>query len=162
MAATFGPNKGGGLPPLDPNLLAAYVDGMAGQEEVELVEARLASDLALLEELIELRGLCHLKPAPISASMLNQAKALVLAQVTRKTHSQPPLYTWWRHLQWAAAAAAILLACLGSYSIGQVTFRNQQWADSLAASRVSLEIEELISEPSLDIMLAAVNGRNER
>jgi len=153
-----------GLWALDSNVLAAYLDGTAKPDQVEQIESRLAWDTALLEELIELRELGNLEPAAVSPSLLSRAKDLMAAEPTRKTHPQPSetiLYVWWRRFQWAAAAAAVLLACLGGYSVGRVTFSGQRQAETLIASNASLEMEELISDPTLGIVLP-VNSNNGR
>ena len=148
----------------DSNVLAAYLDGTAKPGQIEQIETRLAWDTALLEELIELRGLGDLKPDAVSLSLLSRAKDIMVAEPTHKTGSQLSetiLYAWWRRLQWAAAAAVVLLACLGGYSVGRVTFRGQQQAETLVASNASLEMEELISDSTLGIVLP-VNGNNGR
>ena len=149
---------------LDSNVLATYLDGTAKPDQVEQIESRLAWDTALLKELSELRELGNLEPAAVSPAILSRAKDLMAAEPTRKTQPQPSetiLYAWWRRFQWAAAAAAVLLACLGGYSVGRVTFRGQQRADTLVASNASLQMEELISDPTLGIVLP-VNGHNGR
>ena len=152
------------LSALDSSVLAAYLDGTAKPDQVEQIESRLAWDPVLLEELIELRELGNLEPAAVSPSLLSRAKDLMAAQPTRKTHpqlSETILYAWWRRFQWAAAAAAVLLACLGGYSVGQGTSRVQQRAETLVASNASWQMEELISDPALGIVLP-VNSNNGR
>ena len=150
------------FPALDPNVLAAYLDGTAEPDQVEQIEARMASDPALLEELSELRQLCGPVPAAVSASLLSRAKTLALTKLVPKTPrqlSQPSTYTWWRHLQWAAVAAAVLVTALAGHSVGGATFRGQRRAESVISSRASLDMEELISEPTLGIIVP-VNGNN--
>ena len=152
------------LSALDPNVLAAYLDGTAKPDQIEQIESRLAWDPALLEELIELRELGNLEPAVFSPSLLTRAKDLMTAEPTRKTHPQPSetiLYVWRRRFQWAAAAAAVLLACLGGYSVGRVTVSGQRQAETLVAANASLQMEELISDPALGIVLPVTsnNGR---
>ena len=150
------------LPALDPNVLAAYLDGTAKPTDVAGVEARPVSDPGLLEELIELRGLRDLKPVAVSASVMNRAKAVPatkLAADTGRRLAQPSTYTWWRYLQWAAVAAAVLLSALAGHSVGGATFRGQHRAQSVVSSRASLEMEEFISEPTLGIIVP-VNGNN--
>ena len=137
------------LPDLDPNLLAAYLDGSAQSAEIEHVEALLTTDPLLLEELMALRQMADMDSAPAPASFLHRAKAL-----DRR-------YFWRPRLQWAAAAAAVLLACLIGYSVGGTTLRGQRQAQSLVSSRVSLEVDELISEPAFGIILP-LNDNNGR
>ena len=139
------------LSALDPNLLAAYLDESAKPEQIKQIESRLALEPALLEELIELRQLHDLKPAEVSPSLLERAKALAPAPKLIR-------HTWWRPTRWAAAAA-VLLACLAGYSVGRNTFQGQQYAETLVSARLSQEMEELISEPTLAISLP-LNGKN--
>lgn len=150
------------LPVLDPNVLAAYLDGRAKPAEIVQVETHLVSDPGLLEELIELQGLSHLKPAAVSPSLLSRAKALAPSKIagnTRRQLSQPSTYTWWRHLQRGAVAAAILVSAFLGYNVGGATFRGQHRAQPVVTSRASLEMEEFISEPTLGIIVP-VNGNN--
>ena len=119
-------------PDLDSNLLAAYLDGRADPEQIDEVEARLAGDPGLLEQFTELRGLGDIEPEVVSASLLERAKALVPAGAGLKAHlpfrtriGQSP---WWLRLGHVAAAAAILLASLAGYSVGQATFGGQRRA----------------------------------
>ena len=132
-------------PPLDPNLLAAYLDGSAEPRDVELVEARMAADPALLDEVMALRQIADLESTPAPRAVLNRAKALA--------HR----HTWLPRMRWAAAAAALLLACLMGYSTGQ-GYRNARVSGSMQAS---LEFDQLISEPAMGIILP-LNGSNGR
>ena len=137
------------LPGLDPNLLAAYLQGSAKPEEIELLEASLASNPLLLEEFMALRQISAMDSTPAPASLLRRAKAL--------NHR----YSWRPRFQWAAAAAAVLLACMAGYSVGGATLRGQNQAQSLVSSRASLEVDELIAEPTFGIILP-LNGNNGR
>ena len=142
------------LPALDLNLLAAYLEGSANPKQLEQIESCLASDPALLEELIELRQLGQLKPAEVCPSLLERAKALSPATKLIR-------HSWASPTRWAAAAAAVMLAGLAGYSVGRDTFQGQQYAETLVAARASQEMQELISEPSLAISLP-LNGNNGR
>ncbi len=107
------------LSDLDPNLLAAYLDGKADSAQVQQIEALMASNPALLEETIELRQLQTASPAMVCQAVLDRAKALKQAAPApvRKAGS-------WHRFQWAAAAAAVVFACLGGYTVGQSTAQN--------------------------------------
>lgn len=122
---------------LDPNLLAAYLDGQADPTQVEQIESLLASNPVLLDELIELRQLQDVNPALVSRSVLDQAQALAA------TPYSAPKARSWHHFQWAAAAAAVVLACLGGYSVGQTTFQDQLTAEASLSSQASLELDEM-------------------
>jgi anti-sigma factor RsiW len=150
------------LAPMDANALAAYLDGTARPEEVARVEAHLASDPQLLEEVMELRGLVPVEPAAAPAALLARAKALapVRASVaTRPAAAGGLVRPWLRRLQWAAAAAALVVASLGGYSFGEGTFRDRLRADASAAAASFQGVEELISEPILGVP-DEVNGEN--
>jgi hypothetical protein len=148
-------------PPLDPNALAAYLDGTAEPELVERIEARMASDGALLEEVMELRGLPSVEAGPAPESVLRQAKALVSPAARA---ALPPAgmviraQAWWRRVQWAAAAAVVVVSCLGGYGFGRDTFRAQLQVEA-AAEAASDGLEELISGPDMSVNEDA-NGGN--
>ncbi len=129
------------LSDLDPNLLAAYLDGKANTTQVEQIEALMASDPALLEQIIELRRLQPAGPALVCQTFLDRAKALAAPQQTATAAVRQP--GAWHRFHWAAAAAAVLFACLGGYSIGQTTFQGQRSAEASLSSQASLELDGL-------------------
>ena len=122
---------------LDPNLLAAYLDGQADPTQVQQIESLIASNPVLLDELIELRQLQNAGPALVSQAVLDQAQALSAAPRTAQKASS------WNHFQWAAAAAAVVLACFGGYTVGQTTFQDQLAAQASLRSKASLELDGL-------------------
>ena len=146
LGAQAGPSAS---PPLDANDLAAYLDGSADPQEIERVEARLADDPALLDELLELRRLASAGQEAAPRTLMAQAKGLLAAPAARAKRS------WWGQLQWAAAAAGVVIACWGGYSFGANAF------DSQAKARVSATgaLEELIGDNELTMPQAA-NGDN--
>ena len=150
--AGAGHRPGGG--PLDPNLLAAYLDGTACEEEVERVEAAMACDPGLLEEVMQLRALQGAKPEAVPDSLLAGAKALV--PVGRSAQGRPRPSRWydlrsvlpgWRR---AAAAAAIVLACVTGFSVGRETHLGQVAAAESAAA-LEIGLEDLIAEPTFEV-----------
>ena len=134
---------------IDPNALAAYVDGSADPKQVELLEARMTSDPAFLDEVIQLRQMADLESIPAPAVVLSRAKAL----------GHP--HTWRPRLRWAAAAAAVLVASFLGYSMGGTTLESHRQAQTFVSATVSMEIDELISEPTFGIILPT-NGNNGR
>lgn len=150
-----------GQPPLEANVLAAYLDGTAGPETVERLEARMAADPAVLAEVMELRGLASVEGGPVPPAVLAKAKALVRAEAV-ESRPGPALVirprAWWQRLQWAAAAAVIVVSCLGGYSFGRDTFRAQVRAEA-AAEGASDGLEEIISGPDMTVN-EDVNGGN--
>ena len=129
------------LSDLDPNLLAVYLDGKANTTQVKKIEALMASDPALLDQIIELRSLQDSGPAMVSQAFLDRAKALTAPQQTTPVVVRR---TWtWPRSQWAAAAAAVVLACLAGYSVGQTTFQGRGSAEDSLSSQASLELDGL-------------------
>lgn len=127
------------LSDLAPNILAAYLDGKADTTQVEQIEALMASDPALLEQIIELRQLQDAGPAMVSQAFLDRAKALTAPQQTYPAAGRQA--GAWQRFHWAAAAAAVVFACLGGYSIGHTTFQGQRSAQVSLSSQASLELD---------------------
>ena len=151
-AGDAGPGQG-----LDANALAAYLDGTAGKDQAERVEAAMASDPSLLEEVIELRALAGAEPVAPPEALLTRAKALAAGGATRTgpTHSGSlVLHGFWRRARWAAAAAAIVLACASGYGLGRETFNDGLRAEAAETAVLT----ELVSEPDLAELQA--NGGN--
>jgi anti-sigma factor RsiW len=134
-------------PQVDANTLAAYLDGSAEPNEVELVEARMAVDPAFVDQVMALRQMADLESTPAPTAVLSRAKGL-----TRR-------HIWRPRMRWAAAAAAVMLASLAGYNVGHGTVHAHQRAQSVVSSRAPLEMDELISEPTLAIFLP-INGKN--
>jgi hypothetical protein len=151
-AGDAGPGQG-----LDANALAAYLDGTAGKDLAERVEAAMASDPSLLEEVIELRALAGAEPVAPPEALLTRAKALAAGGATRTgpTHSGSlVLHGFWRRARWAAAAAAIVLACASGYGLGRETFNDELRAEAAETAVLT----ELVSEP--DLAEPQANGGN--
>jgi anti-sigma factor RsiW len=126
------------LSDLEPNLLAAYIDGKAEASQVEQIESLMASNPVLLEELIELRQLQDAGATLVCQAFLDRAKALLPGSPII-----PSRTAFWQRLQWAAAAAAVFLACLGGYTDGQTTFQDQLVAEASLSSQAPMELDEL-------------------
>lgn len=140
-----------GGPEIAPNLLAAYLDGKADPEAVERIEARMAEDPDLLEAVLEFRRLQDFPTPPAPPAVATRAKSLVVPAVQVPHAVIAAAGRWWQKLQWAAAAAVIIVAGLGGYSFGGDTFLARQTAEQRAAAQVTGEIEDLISEPDLSV-----------
>ena len=123
------------LSDLDPNLLAAYLDGQADTTQVEQIESLMASNPVLLDELIELRRVQDAGPAIVSQTVLDQAQALSAPpQTIRQT-------SLWQRFQWAAAAAAVVVACVGGYTVGRTTSQDQLAIQASLSYQASLELD---------------------
>ena len=137
------------LSDLDPNLLGAYIEGQADAAQVQQIELLIASNPTLLDELIELRRIQDAGPGMVSQTLLDRAQALAAPQQTIRHTSI------WQRLQWAAAAAAIVLACVGGYAIGQTTVQGQLTVETSVRTQASFELDGL----SLAVILQP-NGSN--
>ena len=136
-------------PEIDPNTLAAYLDGSADAEQIELVDTRLASDPLFLQELMDLRRVAVLDTNSASASVLHRAMSLGRLRI------------WPARVRWAGAAAGVLLACLIGYSAGSTTGQSQRHALAAGSVQASFQLDDLISEPAFGIILP-LNGENGR
>ena len=124
------------LSDLTPNLLAAYLDGQADHTQVMQIESLMASDPALLDELIELRRVQDAGPALVSQTVLDQAQAALSAPP-----QTVPQTSLWQRFQWAAAAAAVLVACVGGYTVGRTTSQDQLAIQASLSYQASLELD---------------------
>ena len=95
----------------------------------------MASSPALLDELIELRRVQDAGPAIVSQTALDQAQALSAPpQTIRQT-------SLWQRFQWAAAAAAVVVACVGGYTVGRTTSQDQLAIQASLSYQASLELD---------------------
>ncbi len=136
---------------VDPSLLAAYMDGKATPGQIEQIEANLAQNPDLIEQLTELRQLQNLRPTPISQTLLARIKRLAPS-----TTGQSSVWRFCRRgLAGTTAAAAILLVAVLGHQLGDTTFQGQQQI----ASQTSRDLDELLFDPALALILQP-NGRN--
>lgn len=147
------------FPEVDANLLAAYLEGRADAAEREQLEARLAHDPELLEALVELRQLQDAEPATVSQTLLERIKNLLPAEASQPRRISRAGSTWWRRAGNMAAAAGIFLACVGGYMAGGSSFRDQTLIQTSVASEESMELGELVFEPTLALIMQS-NGTN--
>ncbi|MEQ8355868.1 MAG: hypothetical protein RH942_10065 [Kiloniellaceae bacterium] len=122
----------------DPQLLAAYLDGgLAGVEAVRL-EARLARDPALLDEVLTLRASLAAGPEAAPAGLVARAQALRPQQTAprRAVTGRPGwverlLGDWLRPAVPAFATLALVLACAGAFELGR--YQSEQLAAEQSA-----------------------------
>ena len=150
-----------GGPELAPDLLAAYLDGKADPEAVERIEAQMADDPELLAAVLELRRLREEPTPPAPPAVTLRAKNLFAPATPKSVPAMIAVGRWWARLQWAAAAIVIVVAGLGGYSFGGDTFTARQIAQRRTASRMTLEIDELIAEPDLSVSTRANGAKGE-
>lgn len=145
-------NAGGDRKPpaeVDPNLLAAYLDGCATQAEIDAVEQAMAADPELVETVAELRDLRTADPIEAPDTVLARAK------MTAAARPQQGRLSWWRS---AAAAAAIVLMSFIGYQLGHDSSTTQTNADAALASAVAPELYQEAAEGDLLAVFSDHNG----
>lgn len=121
--------------PLDPLVLAAYLDGRLDGRERDALEARLAADEALLDEVLALK---ELEPAAAPTNLILRAQGLVRA--TPRTAAPASRRTWFsgllQPLGWAGTAAALALVCALSFELGR-----EGWAAASDLETLAVAVE---------------------
>ena len=146
---------------IDPNVLAAWLDGSATPQEGEAVERAMAARPDLLEAARDLRDLQAAGAVSVPETVLSRAKALSSADAggqTSPARTAPRakvlrLINWWS----AVAAAAVLVVSAVGYHLGQDASRAQM------ARRVPLPAEltqALDAEASDGELVALLSGGN--
>lgn len=123
---------------LDPNLLAAYVEGRVNQAQAIQVERAMAGDAALLDTVIAMRGVARVSGGEeevVPDSVLTRAKALVSqgrgVVGENPSHRDRLVGQWQRGVRWAAAAVIVLAVGLTGYRTGDGTYRHEVSAASV-------------------------------
>lgn len=148
---------------LDPNDLAAYIDGTAPPALVESIEQRLASDGQLLETVIELRQIRDsadsTNDSAVPQAVTAMAKGLVSqAAASRRDETRTILYRInWSRLQWAAAAVFILTAGWGGYRTGLNAYTTNS-LDDIDAPALVFDLDGEFDEPSVALVDLATGG----
>lgn len=158
---------GVGLPEpadLDPNDLAAYLDGRADPALVQRIEQRLAVDRQCLETVIELR---QIGAGPsrgtgpdvaVPAAVTSAAKRLVGPVSDGNKAAAWPLKINWSRLQWAAAAVFILTAGWGGYRTGLNAYPTDTLTDTTTPALV-FDLEGTMDEPSVSLVDIVTGGQ---
>lgn len=111
----------------DALLLAAYLDGRLGEDAVARLEAQLAGDIDLLDEMLALRESLAAAPEAAPAAMVTRAQALRPAVRTAVAGGPSWLErflgefggAWLRPAVPAFAGLALLLAGVGAFELGR-------------------------------------------
>lgn len=131
--------------PPDANLVSAWLEGRAGDDEREAVEAWFADAPGGAEELVALRELVAVPtPAP---------EAVVAASPARRP-PLPPVWAWLRALvavwswpQAAGALAALVLACWLGFGLGEATYLGGARVSAAVASELDFNLDDLAEDP---------------
>jgi len=122
----------------DALLLAAYLDGGLSEADSAGLEARLARDPALLDELMALKAL---EPVEPPTSLILRAQGLVreaprTETAARKSAAGRSWFTggFLQPLGWAGGLAALLVVCGLSFELGREGWTAASEIEGLAAS----------------------------
>ena len=155
---------------LDPNALAAYLDGTGDETLNEKIDHLLSkNDSRWLEAVMELRQILGSVDSisqetlpEIPKEVIRRAKALVDRTVTSTEMRSVPrltMKTWWGPLQWAAAAVLVLASGLVGYEAGSSTYAPDRFGVSTQA-QAAIDFEQMLDDPPLLLIaLAGGNGR---
>lgn len=133
--------------------LAAYLDGHLAEDEAARLEARLAADPALLDEVLALREALEIETVP--AGVVARAQAL---RPEKKERSAPSaargswfggLFGVWLRPAFSAFAVVVLaLACAGAFELGR--YQGEQ-LDTTRSAGQSAEARD--SDVPVDLLL---------
>ena len=132
----------------DANTLAAYIEGNLPVSQLPVMEAHLASCSACLETVVALRTWLKAPPLPAPERLVLRAKALVpRADKKRRVGFQLPdwLAGWLllrRPVQWASVAAAVTVACILGFNIGQDMYANAHAIGVMVSAELSFGLGE--------------------
>lgn len=140
----------------DALLLAAYLDGRLAEDEAARLEARLAGQPALLDELLALRATLDAGPETAPAAVVARAQALRPATAAARlaTAGKAPggaglierlFGVWLRPAVPALAGIALLLACAGAFELGRYQAGQLDSPQTAAASDSDLPVDLLMS-----------------
>lgn len=159
-AALWRRARAGWRPPSDDGapdalLLAAYLDGSLEENESARLEARLAGEPALLDELLALReslaAAPEAAPAPVPAGVVARAQALRPTQAAPRPvgAAKPSLAARFfgfslRPALSALAGLALLLACAGAFELGRYQAERFDTTQTAEAGDADLPVELLM------------------
>lgn len=141
--------------------LAAYLDGSLAEDEAARLEAQLAGDPALLDELLVLRETLAAGPEVVPAGVVEKAQALRPEQKEalrpqRKAQQAAPARegSWFGHLLagWlrpavpAFAAVALVLACAGAFELGRYQGEQMDSTQTAEASDSEVPVDLLLDD----------------
>ncbi|MEO3427283.1 hypothetical protein AAFN88_00395 [Pelagibius sp. CAU 1746] len=132
--------------------LAAYLDGSLAEDEAARLEARLAGDPALLDEVLALRETLAAGPEAAPAAVVTRAQALRPRPQDARRFPQEAwraapegrgawighlLAGWLRPAVPAFATVALVLACAGAFELGRYQGEQLDVAQSAQSAEVA-------------------------
>ncbi|MDJ0946863.1 MAG: hypothetical protein QNJ30_25725 [Kiloniellales bacterium] len=133
---------------VDPLLLAAYLDGRLDAEEAAALEARLAADPVALDLMAASRGALAAGPAEaVPESLLRRAEGLVrpapAAPRKGRLAGLAAAFLMPGQAAWAGFAAAVMLASLAGFELGQIGLDNAAIVTSALGEEVRHGLDPL-------------------
>jgi anti-sigma factor RsiW len=133
--------------------LAAYLDGSLAEDEAARLEARLAGDPALLDEVLALRETLAAGPAAAPAAVVTRAQALRPDQKAQQATARKE-GSWFGHLLagWlrpavpAFAAVALVLACAGAFELGRYQGEQMDATQSAEVADSDVPVDLLLED----------------
>lgn len=137
--------------------LAAYLDGSLAEDEAARLEALLARDPALLDELLALRETLAAGPGTVPAAVVARAQALHSEQSAAQQGARDDAggaMSWVGHLfaAWlrpavpAFAAVAVLLACAGAFELGRYQGEQMDTTQSAEVAESDVPVDLLLED----------------
>ncbi len=139
--------------------LAAYLDGALDQTAAARLEARLAADPALLDEMLALRQSLDTAPASAPAAVVARARALRreqneplrrVAPAARSAGAGQPGWLerlfgpWLRPAVPAFATLAVAIACAGAFELGRYQAEQLEAEQSAARAKSDVPVDLLL------------------
>ncbi len=128
----------------DANLIAAWLEGRADDEQSEAVEAWFADAPGGAEELAALRQLVDARPAPRQAEARGWAPGRSMARaLAAALRGALPSWSW---PQGAGALAALGLACWLGFGLGEATYWGGARVTAAVAAELGFDLEDLAED----------------
>lgn len=138
-----------GTEPIEPNTLAAYLDGTADDVQAARVEQAAASDPELLDQILALRDVQQVLQGEAGQPALPEwarQKAFARRALTKARATHPAAPPWMRvgqlGTQWAAAALFVMAAGIAGYMAGQQTAMSDTAVNVAASQFEDFELEQ--------------------
>ncbi len=127
---------------IEPNALAAYLEGTLAADDLEELEQQLAANPGALELALAARAAMEEPAAAVPLGLTRRARALREAAVGSGSTVLRPQFDGlplrYRAPAWIGVAAAMVLAVVGSFELGQTGYQLNVEMEGLLADAVDL------------------------
>ncbi len=128
----------------DANLIAAWLEGRADDDQREAVEAWFADAPGGAEELAALRQLVDAQPAPREAEARVWAPGRAMPRaIAAWLRGALPSWSW---PQAAGVLAALVLACWFGFGLGEATYWSGARVTAAVAAELGFDLEDLAED----------------